>query len=157
MFPSFILGMYLRQNDWLEEVLSRYMYVPIIVFIVLLICKIYGIQTFYITNLLLGVSGALSCFVLFKKYIGPLPPSPILNTLAKLGGITLGVYVIQAILMEFLLPHHISFKGLPLSVIALLMPILSIAEFIVCWAIIELINKSDLLAFLMFGREFKKK
>ena len=155
MFPSFLLGIYLRQNDWLEEVLSRYMYVPIMVFIVLLICNISGIKSFYITKLFLGVSGALSCFSLFKKYIGPLTPTPILSKLAKLGGITLGVYVIQAILLEFLLPRYISFEGLPLSVIALLMPVLSITAFMICWAIIELINKSALLAFLMFGRESK--
>ena len=127
------------------------------VFIVLLICNISGIKSFYITKLFLGVSGALSCFSLFKKHIGPLTPTPILSKLAKLGGITLGVYVIQAILLEFLLPRYISFEGLPLSVIALLMPVLSITAFMTCWAIIELINKSDLLAFLMFGRELEKK
>lgn len=155
MFPCFLLGMYLRHSSRFKEGLSTYVYIPIIVFLVLFVCKILDFHENYITKLFLGATGALSCFELFKKYIGALQPSPFLKKLAKLGGITLGVYVLQAILLEFLAPRYFSFDELPLTAITLLMPVISVFAFMICWAIIKIINKSDLLACLMFGHEYK--
>ena len=102
---------------------------------------------------MLGISGALACFILFKSTIGKLQPTALLEKLARMGGATLGIYVVQAILLEYLLPRYISFATLPMPVIIMLMPL---AMLMITYFIVQLFNRSELLGFMMFGRAYKK-
>ena len=98
----------------------------------------------------------MACFILFKSTIGKLQPTALLEKLARMGGATLGIYVVQAILLEYLLPRYISFATLPMPVIIMLMPLLSLAMLMITYFIVQLFNRSELLGFMMFGRAYKK-
>ena len=125
------------------------------VFLTLLLCNLLFVDVMpYLFKLVLGLSGALVCFVLFKKVTDSLSMSPLLLCLTKWGRVTLGVYIIQAIVLEFLLPRYVSFAALPMPVIVTLMPVLSLLMLAFCLLAISTISRSQILAFLLFGREF---
>ena len=109
----------------------------------------------YLMRLLLGESGAVSFFILFKRTIGNLSPTPLLEKVAEAGGLTLGVYILQAIFLEYLLPNYISLKSLPLFSIVFLMPILSLIVLLLCLLVIDILRKSKVLAFLLLGRDIR--
>lgn len=154
MFPSFLLGLYLRNNQWLQNCLEKYRYVLYPIFIVLLaISLLMPSNEIYLVKLVLGLSGALACFVLFQSTIGKLQSSPILEWLARLGGATLGMYIIQAIVLEVLMPRYMSVREFPIVMVILLMPLMAFATLILCIVIIRLINRSKLLELLMFGKK----
>lgn len=154
MFPSFLLGMYLRKSVWLGEKLNQYRYLLYALFVVLLsVSFVTSLKEIYIFQLALGVSGALTCFILFQSTIGKLQSTPFLERLARVGGATLGIYIIQAIVLEALMPRYISFHEFPIVIVILLMPIMAFATLLFCIVIIRLINRSKLLELLMFGKK----
>ena len=82
--------------------------------------------------------------------------TPLLIKMAKLGGITLGIYVLQAILLEVLLPRYLDLTSLPIVWIVSLMPLLSLLALTICVFITNTINRSNIMGFLMFGNEYKR-
>ena len=154
MFPSFLLGLYLRNNQWLQNCLEKYRYVLYTIFIILLAVSLsMPSNEIYLVKLALGLSGALACFVLFQSTIGKLQPTPTLEWLARQGGATLGVYVLQAIFLEVLLPRYISFTSYSMPIIVVLMPLLSMFVILILLIFIQIINQSKLLGCLLFGRK----
>ena len=115
-----------------------------------------SLNEYYLFKLALGLSGALACFVLFQSTIGKIQPSPIFEWLARLGGATLGVYVLQAILLEYILPHYVSLEAFPIMGIVFLMPLLSFVALFVCFGLVQTIRKSRLLGFIMLGEKYQK-
>lgn len=157
MFPSFLLGMALRHNASIEEKLTQYRYWGYIIFLTLFIIGVvFPFVRIYPFKLALGALGAITCFMFFKMTIGKYKPTPMLEKLAEMGGATLGIYVIQAILLEVIMPHYVSFKDMPMSIIVVLMLVISLVMLTICVVIINLLNRSNLLGFLMFGREYRK-
>lgn len=157
MFPSFLLGLYLRNSQWLQNNLEKYHYALYSIFVVLLaVSLLMPWNEIYLFKLALGLSGALACFVLFQSTIGKLEPTPTLERLARLGGATLGIYVIQAILLEYILPHYVSFEAFPIVGIVFLMPLLSFVALFVCFGLVQTIRKSRLLGFIMLGEKYQK-
>ena len=155
MFPSFLLGVFLRQNAPFEQWMARHWYVPNSTFVALLVCNLFFVEKYpYPLRLALGLSGALSFFILFK-FLFSNATQHIYMKLAKLGG-TLGIYILQAILLEFVLPRYLSLSGISMPVIIAIMPLLSISALIICSAIVLFINRSNIFGFLMFGREYKQ-
>ena len=76
MLPSFVTGLYLRKSAYLEKWLSRHSYVPLGIFIVMLLIKIAILHTTpYPFKLVLGLTGAISCFVLFKLVLENISPT----------------------------------------------------------------------------------
>ena len=156
MFPSFLLGLYLRKDTRIEHWLSKYWYLPATIFFVILAYKlVVHIDYPYIFRLLLGESGAVCSLVLFKRIIRKMPPTTLLEKTAEAGGQTLGVYILQAIFLEFLMPNYISFESLSLWGIEILMPILSLLALLSCLLVIGILRKSDIMAFLFLGREIR--
>ena len=157
MFPSFLLGLYLRNNDWLVNKLNQYRYLVYCFFIVLLSVSFLTLHPkIYIFRLVLGMSGALACFILFRSTIGRLQPTPLLKKLARMGGATLGIYVLQAILLEYLLPRYMSIASLPMPMIVALVPLLSFVMLMITYSLVQIFNRSDFLSYLMFGRAYKR-
>ena len=157
MFPSFLLGLYLRNNLWLHNCLEKYRYVLYTFFVVLLaVSLLMSSNEIFLFRLALGLSGALTCFFLFKLVIGKLQSTPLLERLAQVGGTTLGIYVLQAILLEYLLPRYMSFATFTMPVIIVLMPLLSFAMLVITYSIVQLFNRSRFLSCLMFGRAYKR-
>lgn len=153
MFPSFLAGVYLRKSDFLRGILVKDRYVLYMVFLSLLCIYLFtNIPNIYFFRLALGISGAMACFILFNTTIGKHPINPKLEMLASWGEITLGVYILQAILLEVLMPQYISFASLPMSAIVILMPLLSLATLGVLLLIVNNLNRLSFLGFLLFGR-----
>ncbi len=154
MFPSFIAGMLLRKNTIVDSWMTRKWPNVLLLFVLLMIPKlIYTNVDFYLYKLLLGLSGAVGCIYLFKEIIGKLAVTPILGQLARMGEATLGIYIIQAIVLEVLMPRYISFREFPIVIVILLMPFMAFTTLLFCIAIIRLINHSKLLNLLMFGNK----
>ena len=157
MFPSFLMGMMLRKNTQTDMWLTRKWPVVLCFFIALLSLKLmYEISDIYPFKLILGLTGPVACMYLFKATVGLLETTPILEKLAQMGRETLGIYVIQAIVLEVLMPRYISFSDLSLPTVVLLMPVLSLVVLIVCYVVIQIVNRSKFLGLLMFGRDYKK-
>lgn len=178
MFPSFLFGLWLRRNqgEWLSS--NKILLVVGSVFLLLLsytlfvpstpldFClrralrsdvfswSIYSGQLIY--KILLGLFGALFCFITFQKMMKSCTNSPIVKKLASWGGKTLGIYILQAIILETLMPLYISFTVLPISVIPLLMPLLSLIVLLLCLFIVRVIERNNLLSCLLWGQELKK-
>jgi peptidoglycan/LPS O-acetylase OafA/YrhL len=157
MFPSFLLGLFLRKRPFAEKWLSDHMLIPIGLYIILMATTfIIPKSDVYVTKLIIGLSGAISCFLLFKNTLGKMSTTPLLIKMAKLGGITLGIYVLQAILLEVLLPRYLDLTSLPIVWIVSLMPLLSLLALTICVFITNTINRSNIMGFLMFGNEYKR-
>ena len=157
MFPSFLLGLFLRKRPLAEKWLSDHMLIPIGLYIILMATTfIIPKSDVYVTKLIIGLSGAISCFLLFKNTLGKMSTTPLLIKMAKLGGITLGIYVLQAILLEVLLPRYLDLTSLPIVWIVSLMPLLSLLALTICVFITNTINRSNIMGFLMFGNEYKR-
>ena len=157
MFPSFLMGIMLRKSILADMWLTRKWPVILCIFTALLFIKLFwGINECYPLKLSLGLSGAIGCMYLFKATVGRLYASPILNRLAQMGSETLGVYIIQAIVLEVLLPRYINFSELSLPTIIVLMPVLALAVLIVSLAVIQIIKHSKLMGLLMLGHDYKK-
>jgi peptidoglycan/LPS O-acetylase OafA/YrhL len=157
MFPSFLLGLFPRKRPLAEKWLSDHMLIPIGLYIILMATTfIIPKSDVYVTKLIIGLSGAISCFLLFKNTLGKMSTTPLLIKMAKLGGITLGIYVLQAILLEVLLPRYLDLTSLPIVWIVSLMPLLSLLALTICVLITNTINRSNIMGFLMFGNEYKR-
>lgn len=157
MFPSFLLGLYLRNNQWLQNCLKKYRYMLYIIFIILLaVSLLMSLNEYYLFKLALGLSGALACFVLFQSTISKLQPTPTLEWLARLGRATLGVYVLQAILLEYLLPRYMNLTSLPYAMIILLMPFMALITLLVTYTIAQLISRLELMGWLLLGHAYKR-
>lgn len=157
MFPAFLTGIFLRRNTNAESWLYEHRSLPVILFLLLLTLKLTIInEHVYVFKLLLGLSGAISFLLLFRKMFNGVPSSSLTDELARLGGGTLGIYILQAILLEFVLPRYLSLSENSMPVIIAIMPLLSISALIICSAIVLFINRSNIFGFLMFGREYKQ-
>lgn len=156
MFPCFLVGMFLRQSKWFENTSMRNLYLSHFAFIILLSIRLFIVdEAPYIIKLALGLSGAISCFQIFKYLIDRIKITPLINKLAQMGGATLGIYILQAILLEVLLPWYVSFERLSLSITILLMPILALLTLIVCLLVIRIIKCSNIMSYLMLGIDKK--
>lgn len=154
MFPSFIVGMLLRKSALVDSWMTRKWPIVLSLFIALMIPKlIYTNVDFYLYKLFLGLSGAIGSIYMFKESIGRLALTSFLERLARMGEVTLGIYIIQAIVLEVLMPGYINFREFSIVVVILLMPFMAFTILIFCIVIIRLINRSKLLELLMFGKK----
>ena len=178
MFPCFLAGLWLRydQGHWLFS--GKVIFSVGLLFGVLLAYWLspyyssiesnlrlamqqevfswftYVWQLFY--RIFLGLSGSLFFFSIFRRFLEPRTSTPLLNSLAQVGGVTLGIYVLQAIILETLMPCYISFSALSVSTIVWLMPLLAMVVLGVCLLIVRLIERNRLLSFLLLGKEYKR-
>lgn len=153
MFPCFILGICLRKNESMREWLSSFWYIPFLVFLVFLSYKLYTMdKDSYFVKLILGGTGSLSFYAIFKSIFEHCSPTSIIEFGAKLGGATLGIYVLQAIVLEVIMPRYVNFDSLPIYNVILVMPLMSAVLLIVFQAIVSLINRSEFLALVLLGR-----
>lgn len=54
------------------------------------------------------------------------------------------------------MPRYISFANFSIILIVILMPFLSLVVLLITYSIVQLINRSDFLGFLLLGRVYKK-
>ena len=152
MFPSFLLGIYLRKNELMKEWLSSFWYIPFIVFLVFLSYKLYTMDEVpYALKLILGASGSLSFYAIFKSVFEHCPPTSVITFGAKLGGATLGIYILDVIIFAVIIPRYVSFDSFPMYSIIMMMPLISAALLLLFYSITSVISKSKKLAWLLLG------
>ena len=155
MFPSFVFGMMLRENTAIDKNLYRFRWLICALFLVLMIYKICLDDNLYIVRLALGISGAYICYSLFRDGDNILKCQHKPSILYRVGEKTLGIYIIQAITLEYLLPRYIHIDNLPITLIVIILPISSILLLLIYYGMCNIIYKSKMLAFLMFGVKCK--
>ena len=155
MFPSFVFGMLLRENTVIDKVLYKYRWFVAAIFLCMLIYSICYDDSPYFLKLLLGLSGAFTCFTLFREGENMLISQRVPSIFIKVGEKTLGIYVLQAITLEYLLPRYFQIDCLPIMAIATILPICSLILVFIYYGMCDIISKSRLLAFLMFGVKYK--
>lgn len=108
-------------------------------------------------QILLGCLGALFFLSLFTLIFNK-KPSLRISQLALFGQYTLGIYVIQTIIVETVMPHILSFSQEYKSIFNILIaPSISIIVVYISLSINILINKKKgILSLLLFGEKFNK-
>lgn len=172
MFPAFICGYYIRQQSLLENpkytglrvvlplaglfIFLNYFYdahylnannnVPEI-FQAGSLCVLgnYFYKTFY--RIVVGLSGSLVIVILFYKYV-KCPPSFI----CKIGSVTMGIYLVQRVLLERLLPQMFKYDGDAFLFDTIVSPLISIVIMIACYYIILQIQRTKITRQILLGR-----
>ena len=155
MFPSFVFGMMLRENVTLGHNLYRYRLLIGIIFLCLLVYGIGYDAHQYIVRLVLGLSGAYTCYILFRDSEKWLISQHIPSIFYRVGENTLGIYVMQAITLEYLLPRYIHIDYLPVTIIALILPICSLILLFIYYGMCSILSELRIIAFLMLGTKYK--
>lgn len=155
MFPSFVFGMMLRENTAIDQVLYKYRWLVAALFLGVLIYRIGFDDNQYIVMLVLGLSGAYTCFTLFREGDKILMQQRVPSVFIKIGEKTLGIYVLQAITLEYLMPKYVHIDYMPIMTIALILPLCSISLLFIYYGVCNIISKSRILASLMFGAGYK--
>ena len=155
MFPSFVFGMMLREKNAIEQILYKYRWLIVVIFLCMLVYRIYFDDNQYIVKLILGLSGAYSCYSLFKDGENVLMLKPVSSIFYRVGEKTLGIYVMQAITLEYLLPRYIQIDCLPITTIVIILPICSILFLFIYYGMCNILSKSRMTAFLMLGTKYK--
>ena len=172
MFPAFMCGYYIRQHSMLENskftglrvvlplagifVFLNYFYdahflnannniLEIFQSGSLCVWGNYFYKTFY--RIVVGLSGSLVIVILFYKYV-KCPPSFI----CKIGGVTMGIYLVQRVLLERLLPQMFIYEGGVFLFDIIVSPFISIVIMIACYYILLLIQRTKITRQILLGR-----
>ena len=151
MFPSFVFGMLLRENTNFAEKLYRYRYLVMALFLIMLVGSFCVSEKYYIMKLIMGLLGAYSSFAMFKSFSVILSTGNILSIIIRVGETTLGIYVLQAIILEYLMPMYLDLSFFKVTTIEMCLPILSLLLTLFLYWVCSLINRSRFLAFFAFG------
>lgn len=104
-----------------------------------------------------GIVGSLFFVGLFLQLFREEPKRRPIKWCCAFGQLTLGIYVVQNILVETLMPRVVSFDSLPLQLFNFVVaPAVSMAALVACVVVIRLISRSAVCAFLFFGKALPK-
>ena len=105
-------------------------------------------------RIMIGIVGSCALIGLFVYYYDEKGHSSKTTThVAIIGRFTLEIYCLQAILLEIIIAKIISLDSLSFfSFNFIVTPLISIIVLYACYIIVEFVNKSALLRFVMFGK-----
>ena len=103
-------------------------------------------------RLAIGVAGTLLFFFLSKPVYGFIRRFSWADTLCRIGGATLGIYVLQTFTLEIFI--HCLHIYIPLPWSCLAAPIIAVAELVLCYCMVCLIRRSRILSLLLLGQKF---
>lgn len=162
LYPSFLIGYYLFKNRIILQTLGWPIAIGALVLYASSARILFQFETsmgslFYqILIILRGIGGAVFFIMLFMKLLNNVKADrPIPAIVAKVGRETLGIYILQTIILEIIIARFLgSFfgeidKGLFSVAIA---PIISLIVLCVIMALIAYIGRSPLLSMLFLGR-----
>lgn len=110
-----------------------------------------GIQIY---KIIMGISGAIATISLFISLGRIFPHSKFGDMIAGWGALTLGIYLIQAILLEHFMMKYIDFSEMNFYTFNFIIcPILSIIVLVICVGIIKLMRKSRYLRLYLLGEK----
>lgn len=174
LYPYFWCGFFMRKYDVLEKLCSgQYLLLVVMVFIGLYACKLeYGIPTYipiYKDTLfgywhliafryLIGFVGCLMVIMLVSLLYNGFYKSEGQSCLAEYGKKTLGVYVLQTILVINIFPDMYQWNvesEVMLDVV--FAPTISVCFLAICLWLISVLSKSRILDLLFFGGQYYKR
>ena len=111
-----------------------------------------------LTKVVIGLCGALFFFELFIALFNSPSNSKLSAKLGEWGGMTMGIYILQAILLEKVLANIINFdSSSPIVFHVVIAPIISFVILVISVLIINTIRKNEYSAFLLLGEHKIKK
>ncbi len=177
MFPAFMLGIYLRKKNIVEtnNVFTYLLWILLPLFIILAyyydghyfnspnhivgIIKEASLNTWLAYfgktayRILIGNCGALAVFLIFRLAFSSLRDN---NIICKVGRDTLGIYIIQAILLETILRQYVNFEGNQALFDYIIAPMVSLIMMALCYAIKRLLDQNQITRSWLLGRFPKK-
>ena len=173
MYPCFLLGWVLRTRPRWQALVEEKWWIFALLFVLLLT----GWNTAVYTNpisiaeiepvpsaaflwtgrqiyrLAIGCIGALFFTGLFRRHVPKQSDSKWLQNLCAMGSLTLGIYILQSIVLETILARVISLDTLsPWVAQIVVMPAVSVVVLLLCVVIIRWLSRSNRLAFFLFGK-----
>jgi fucose 4-O-acetylase-like acetyltransferase len=172
MFPAFMLGIYIKkkENAGVEIGKQWVLWLTLSVFVFMAYFydghyfnspnRIMGIikegslstwlayfgKTAY--RILIGNFGALSVFLIFRGLFKSMDN----NIICKIGRETLGIYILQAVLLETILKQYITFYGNHAVMDFVIAPILSLIMMVLCYSITMVLSKNKITGQLLLGK-----
>ncbi len=102
-----------------------------------------------IFRLLIGVSGSLFWFFLFKKIYRK---NYFITQMEKIGTYTLGIYILQTVFLETWISQIIDFSATNIQVYEFIItPVISLIVLFICIGVIKLIRKNKYTKLLLIG------
>ena len=175
LFPFFWGGYLMRKYKVLEKIsyswkfslffillfailytLQRYWNIPNYIEINLYSLQSQSPQIFF--RYLVALSGSLAIIVtistLYKRWNG----STLINTAAKFGQWTLGVYMMQNIIVEYVFPDTLAWRVADEYLLDFIVaPVVSLVFLAICLWLIHLLSKNKILDLLFFGGQYYKR
>ena len=176
MFPAFMLGVLLKKNEIQEKEskIMRYLWIALPIFIITVyfydghyfnspnrimgIIKAGSLNTWLAYfgktafRIIVGNCGALAVFCIFRKFFASMSNNPI----CKIGKETLGIYILQAVILETVLKQYFTYQGGHAVFDFVIAPILSLIIMIICYGLTRLLDKNTITKGLLLGRFPKK-
>lgn len=172
MFPAFMLGIYIKKKELAGVEIGKqwvlWLSLSIFVFMAYFYDghyfnspnKIMGIikegslstwlayfgKTTY--RILIGNCGALSVFLLFRGFFALMGN----NIICKIGRETLGIYILQTVLLETILKQYVTYYGSHVVMDFVIAPILSLIIMVLCYSITIIMSKNKIAGKLLLGK-----
>ena len=172
MFPAFMLGIVIRKHKLLESKrLNGWLPLTIIALAFIVLTLYYDAHFLNAPNKMLGIiksnsiavwgsyfhrtiysigvglSGAMIVIILAHKYL-----KDIGGFVCRVGQKTMGIYILQTLILEVVMSHTITYWGEVKIFDLLITPIISVMIMIVCYYIVLLIEKNKTLSKYLLGQ-----
>lgn len=174
MYPSFLMGMMLKNSKCIMDSLIKYKYILFTLFI-LMTCywtkdvwirshgisvllnssgtQFVGLLLLRLFRLMIGLFGALSIGAFFSGFDESKLKSNFVRSICAYGKYSLEIYIVHSVLFVYLFCRYISFADMNFYQFNLLLaPIISLLVLGICCKIIAILYKSNFLSKLLFGK-----
>ena len=166
MFPAFVIGLFLRETNFLYGQYIRYRYIVYLLFVMMLVFydetfwsnELLAAQTIYsgdlqyafmyIYKIIIGVLGALSFLMLF---VVDLKNVRLMSHVSNYGQLTLGIYILQSLILERFIGRIVCFDMASFPFIYIVSPLMSVLVVCACVVIIRIIQRFKLAKLVFLG------
>ena len=173
MYPSFLIGMLLKDSKTLMNSLMKYKYVVCVIFIIMTLfwtkeawigshgmsllkgseAQIVDFLLLRLFRLIIGIFGALSFLTFFYAIDESKMTSNMVRRLCDYGRYSLEIYIVHSVLFVDFVCRYIKFTEFDfLQFNMLVAPMISLFVLVVCCLFITIVYKSVFLSKLLFGR-----
>lgn len=167
MYPCFLLGAYLHKIYPLKS--GNLQLINIISFLIFLILLLFWDSSFWQHNdvitpisvkifnrvyrIAIGYAGTIFFISLFELYHKKILNTEVGKLMCDYGKFTLGIYILQTIIVEILLSSYINLDNINfITYNFILTPFIALLVIFTCLFLIKIISKSKILSFLILGK-----
>ncbi len=108
---------------------------------------------------LVGITGAVAFIALSEILFATNRfQNAFTDTMVRIGALTLGIYTVHTILIQFIMGHYVNFDFLPPFVFDFIIsPAIAIVTLFICSAIVRITEKNRYTSWLLLGTRFPRK